>query len=291
MRVKIKTLLVAALCLTICALLVCFTPGSNYESEPSESPAVPPPSAEVVPEEELKYSSFDEHVVEFPRIAIHAENEGRLFYITMSQELADECQNVLENGTKFDDTVRTGAMLYLQFSETEGTSVGKTVDGHWGIGNVEAPETAAKLVALAEEATGWDFDADILDFSDLTKIEVYFGDELIHTVTDSAHLTAVETVFQGLVSTGAPQTSYLCMELRGTKQDGTTISVMIAPDTKSVYLPPAYHFTYYGDQAALREALGIKSWPDDAYNTPLPEGFLDNMYLNFGLTRLGDKAF
>lgn len=123
-------------------------------------------------------------------------------------------------------------------------------------------------LSIIGSLTGGEAENEWEAFSGLTSAELIYNGETFYTVSDADHMARLQNLLQnGTQADSAAKTPPECVQLRLTRSDGTTFSVLVAPDTPRIYLPPFYYYRYNDDEPTgtqpLLDALGLSAWPDE----------------------------
>ena len=161
-------------------------------------------------------------------------------------------------------------LIFTEDSPRETYSLLRGDGGVWGIGTesgaVQADAEVRELLSLIASLTGWQTTMGRERFSDLLSAELIYNGETLHTVTDAGKMAQLQNLLQGGTQCSyAAKTPPECVQLRLTRSNGTVFSVLVAPDTPRVYLPPFYYYEYNDYESTgtqpLLDALGLTAWP------------------------------
>ena len=237
---------------------------------------------------ELRWSA-DQNAMTYPYMTVNGG--GTVFYMEISDELAGRiAQRVEENvklggfeppqftngwGSADHSWTAERAEVFVRLYDGGSYGVYRGDGGVWGLsaeGNmVQADAEVQDLLGLIAQLTGWQTINGRGAFSDLTKAELIYNDQVLHTVTDSDHLRQLQNLLQnGMQDTFAAKTPMERVQLRMTRSDGSQVSVLVDPDTPRIFLPPFYYYRYNDYESTgslpLLEALGLTEWPAEVAN-------------------------
>lgn len=218
---------------------------------------------------------------------------GTVFYMEIPDELAARIgQRVAENvklggfeppqftngwGSAFSSWTAETPEVHLRFKEDYGGfySLCRGDGGVWGLcvdGNVVQADAAVReLLAMIRSLTGWETESGREAFSGLASAELIYNGEILYTVSDADHMARLQNLLQnGTQAESAAKTPPECVQLRLTRSDGSTVSVLAAPDMARIYLPPFYYYRYNDYESTgtqpLLDALGLTEWPAAVVN-------------------------
>ena len=256
--------------------------------------------------------SYDSSALSGPYMTVNGS--GRVFYMEVPDDLVTRIrQRAAEHVTLggFEPPADTHGwlrplnswtaerpevhLIFTEDSPRETYSLLRGDGGVWGIGTesgaVQADAEVRELLSLIASLTGWQTTMGRERFSDLLSAELIYNGETLHTVTDAGKLAQLQNLLQGGTQCSyAAKTPPECVQLRLTRSNGTVFSVLVAPDTPRVYLPPFYYYEYNDYESTgtqpLLDALGLSAWPSavssqdggawltalEAQLTPMPQG-------------------
>ena len=233
---------------------------------------------------EVRWSE-DRSAMTYPYMSVNGG--GTVFYMEIPDELAGRiAQRVKENvklggletpqdthgwGSAFHSWSAERAEVFVSLASGDGSyGVYRGDGGVWGLntenGVVQANDEVQELLNLIANLTGWQTINGRETFHDLSKAELIYNGQVLHTVTDSDHLRQLQDLLQnGMQDTSAAKTPPECVQLRLTRSDGSTVSVLVAPDMPRIFLPPFYYYEYNDAESTgtqpLLDALGLTEWP------------------------------
>ena len=286
--------IVAAVAVCI-AVAVCFLTdplaspkeeGGTVDS--SLTPSETPPGADSDSLQEDFRWSYESGVIEAPYMTVNGG--GTVFYVEVPDELAQRIrQRVAENVTLSGFTApqftngwqrdmiswtAEKAEVHLVFAAdySEFYTLCRGETRLWGLDTgssvVEADGEVRELLAMIAALTGWQTDSGREAFTGLTAAELVYNGKTLHTVTDPARLGSLQNLLQnGTQASFASKTPMERVELRMTRSDGTTVSVLLDTDSPRIFLPPFYYYEYNNYESTetlpLLEALGLTAWPKE----------------------------
>lgn len=239
------------------------------------------------PEGDFRWS-YESGVIEAPYMTVNGG--GTVFYVEVPDELARRIrQRVAENVTLSGFTApqftngwqrdliswsAEKAEVHLVFAEdySEFYTLCRGETRLWGLATgdsvVEADGEVRELLAMIAALTGWETNSGREAFTGLTAAELVYNGKTIHTVTDAARLGSLQNLLQnGTQASFASKTPMERVELRMTRSDGTTVSVLLDTDSPRIFLPPFYYYEYNDYESTetlpLLEALGLTAWPKE----------------------------
>ena len=237
---------------------------------------------------ELRWSA-DQNAMTYPYMSVNGG--GTVFYMEIPDELAARiAQRVEENvklggfeppqftngwGSADHSWTAERAEVFVRLYDGGSYGVYRGDGGVWGLsaeGNmVQADAEVRELLGLIAQLTGWQTINGRETFSSLTKAELIYNGQVLHTVTDSDHLRQLQNLLQnGMQDTFAAKTPMERVQLRMTRSDGSQVSVLVDPDTPRIFLPPFYYYRFndYESTGALPllETLGLTEWPAEVAN-------------------------
>ncbi len=251
--------------------------------------AIPWGEEGILPQPSAVRWSADQNAMTYPYMTVNGG--GTVFYMEIPDELAARiAQRVEENvklggfeppqftngwGSADHSWTAERAEVFVRLYDGGSYGVYRGDGGVWGLsaeGNmVQADAEVQELLGLIAQLTGWQTINGRETFHDLTKAELIYNDRVLHTVTDSDHLRQLQNLLQnGMQDTFAAKTPMERVQLRMTRSDGSTVSVLVDPDTPRIFLPPFYYYRYNDYEATgtqpLLEALGLTEWPAEVAN-------------------------
>lgn len=272
---------------------------TNSHSSPTQS------ENEVTNSPYLAHSQFSEDV-SYPMIAVYLHGRGCYYYISIPDALESAVQDALDMNIALDgiepntevlgqewhsQNIALPQIFYVHSSESRYTAIVRCKDGRIGLGDIEATAAGTELLSLAEGVMGWNLDVSLGDFSDLVKIEVWFGDSLFFEISDEPQLNAFEGFLQSsIVPDTAKNRQNQVIELRCFTSDDRQFSILADPWHPMLWLPPSTYYIYdktdSGSSKPLMDILGIEEWPeigvrDSEYQ--YPDGFFESFYERFGI--------
>ena len=231
--------------------------------------------------------SYDSSALSGPYMTVNGS--GRVFYVEVPDDLVTRIrQRAAEHVTLggFEPPADTHGwlrplnswtaerpevhLIFTEDSPRETYSLLRGDGGVWGIGTesgaVQADAEVRELLSLIASLTGWQTTMGRERFSDLLSAELIYNGETLHTVTDAGKMAQLQNLLQGGTQCSyAAKTPSECVQLRLTRSNGTVFSVLVAPDTPRVYLPPFYYYEYNDYESTgtqpLLDALGLSAWP------------------------------
>ncbi len=251
--------------------------------------AIPWGEEGILPQPSAVRWSADQNAMTYPYMTVNGG--GTVFYMEIPDELAARiAQRVEENvklggfeppqftnswGSADHSWTAERAEVFVRLYDGGSYGVYRGDGGVWGLsaeGNmVQADAEVQELLNLIAQLTGWQTITGRGAFSDLTKAELIYNGKVLHTVTDSDHLRQLQNLLQnGMQDTFAAKTPMERVQLRMTRSDGSTVSVLVDPDTPRIFLPPFYYYRYNDYESTgtqpLLEALGLTEWPAEVAN-------------------------
>ena len=197
-----------------------------------------------------------------PSLALYvASAGGRLYYIPAPEELSARLEELAVNGPRLSGMTREwlegwGDQLpagvdelavYYSAGASGFVPVYRNGAGEYGLAGAYADEEVRSLLRLVDH-TGWDFAADLADFSGLRKLELMLDGQPLVTVTDAERLRAMEELLQSESRAVSPsKTPNEVIALRCTLADGSERTLVDDPDSHLAAItvitpmsPPAY---------------------------------------------------
>lgn len=255
--------------------------------------------------------SYDSSALSGPYMTVNGS--GRVFYMEVPDDLAARITQRVADNVKlggFEPPADTHGWsrplvswtaespeVHLVFSKDYSAfyTLCRGDSGVWGLSTensvVQADAEVRELLSLIASLTGWQTTMGRERFSDLLSAELIYNGETLHTVTDAGKMAQLQNLLQGGTQCShAAKTPPECVQLRLTRSNGTVFSVLVAPDTPRVYLPPFYYYEYNDYESTgtqpLLDALGLSAWPSavssqdggawltalEAQLTPMPQG-------------------
>lgn len=251
--------------------------------------AIPWGEEDILPRPAEVRWSANQSAMTYPYMSVNGG--GKVFYMEIPDELAGRiAQRLAENvtlggfetpqdthgwGSAFHSWTAERAEVFVRLSDDGFYGVYRGDGGVWGLstenGVVQANDEVQELLNLIANLTGWQTINGRETFHDLSKSELIYNGQVLHTVTDSEHLRQLQELLQnGMQDTFAAKTPPECVQLRLTRSDGSTVSVLAAPDMPRIFLPPFYYYEYNDAESTgtqpLLEALGLTEWPAEVAN-------------------------
>ena len=251
--------------------------------------AVPADLDDVLPRALDVRWSYDSSALSCPYMTVNGG--GTVFYMEIPDQLAARIeQRVAENvtlggfetpadthgwGSDIVSWTAESPEVHLRFSREDYKdfySLCRGDGGVWGLSTsdnvVQADAEVRELLAMIRSLTGWETKNGREAFSGLTSAELIYNGETLYTVSDADHMARLQNLLQnGTQCSYAAKTPPECVQLRLTRGDGTVFSVLAAPDSPRIYLPPFYYYRYNDYESTgtqpLLDALGLSAWPDE----------------------------
>ena len=256
--------------------------GLTYEQQQD----VPRDAEGVLPQPEGIRWSYRADALDAPYMTV--DRGGSRFYMEIPDALAQRIRQRLAENVRlpgFEPPADTrgwsrslvswtaeSAEVYLHFppEESGAYSLRRGDGGVWGIGTdggvVQADAEVRELLSMIASLTGWQTGMGRESFFDLTAAELIYNGKTLHTVTDRSHLAQLQELLQnGTQCSYASKTPMERVQLRLTRGDGSTVSVLLDTDSPRIYLPPFYYYVYNDYESTgtrpLLDALGLTAWP------------------------------
>lgn len=228
------------------------------------------------PEEQAVSGSFVESEVPTPRLVYTARAGGKmrdLYYIPLSEELADMCREALDDPQKEKvEPLETVQLFQVELDKDQSFTVFETLSGSrffsaGAVSGVKADEAVEALLNWAEKATGEPCNTQLRDFKAAVSAKLLRnGEELwsARTPEELDRLSALLDAYQGSTVSNFDNYDYtLCCTL----EDGTELSLYLSSDEGYIFVPP---FRYYKlPQESPRrkdgwlQVFGWEEWPGE----------------------------
>ena len=248
--------------------------------------SVPSGIAGVLPRPAVIRWSYDSDAINYPYVLVNGG--GKLLYMELPDDLARRLQQRLAANEKlggFEHPQFTNdwgrhliswtaemAEVFVNFSDDYRQHCRLVRgDAHtWGLstdtGTIKADSEVRELLAMISALTGWQTENGREAFSGLTAAELIYNGKTLHTVIDTDRLAQLQNLLQNATQASfASKTPMERVQLRMTRSDGSTVSVLLDTDTPRIFLPPFYYYEYNDYESTetlpLLEALGLTAWP------------------------------
>ena len=227
------------------------------------------------PEEQSVSGSFVESEVPMPRIVYTARDGGKmrdLYYIPLTEELADMCREALDDPDKEKlEPLETVQLFHVELDKDQGFTVLETLSGnpYFGAGavsGVKADEAAEALLSWAEKATGEPCNAQLRDFKAAVSAKLLRNGEELWSAQTQEELDCLSALLDGYQGSTVSNFDGYDYTLCCTLEDGTELILYLSTDEGYIFLPP---FRYYKlpQESPLRndgwlQVFAWEDWPD-----------------------------
>ncbi len=232
-------------------------------------------------------ASYDMTEIPVPFVYVTDHGHGLPLFIHIGEELAAAIEAQLA-GAPFDLTVGDSACVaqiildgFTKSISVERTNSEYLILRYKGAAYEMDDDTTQQLMGLIGSATGWNVHTGKLDIKDLSKIELFAGDECVYSTEDADICMAFEALMTGVTPAECSYYSGYTGHIVCTKSDGGRIHIAVNKDDGYLYIAP---FGFYKLEAGLMDtaaqegeeiainasglpaALGLEEWPVAMYD-------------------------